>query len=115
MKTKSKQLAVLLLPVRTGDKELEKEQVEVANAAAELLMRGGLRAMSIMATSDQLAAMSPLIESDWVYYHDPFLDRADVIYILCLPGWEDDELCKRALAYGEGHKKPIVLISVENL
>ncbi len=107
-----KPLAYLACPHTHSSKSVvlqrEKELEEIVIQLLEL----GFRFYSpISMTGPLTRSGARLSHGEWMMLDGPFMQKCDVLVVVCLEGWEDSEGIKKEIAYFRQEQKPIYFIS----
>jgi nucleoside 2-deoxyribosyltransferase len=107
----------LACPYSHSNPAIQKSRFEtVSEVATKLQLRGHI----VFSPISHSAPMEKYLPSEfnthdhWLNQDKWFLDRADELYVLCLPGWADSYGVEWEIRYMRERKKPVTLID-ENL
>ena len=107
----------LACPYSNKHKYIERERFHKANIVAGKLMKKGHVVFSPISHSVPIAEYLPNSNNDhnfWLEQDFAFLDWAEALYVLCLPGWKKSYGVQAEIKRAQSQNKPIHFID-ENL
>jgi nucleoside 2-deoxyribosyltransferase len=84
----------LASPYSSDDKRTMEKRYQKANEQAAKLMKEGFIVFSPLSHSHPIAQCIPETQVDhefWLRQDLPFLAWSDILFVLCLPGWEQSK------------------------
>lgn len=105
----------LASPYTSDQQNIQHERYHYACRAAAKLMQQGYVVFSPIAHSHGIARFIKGHDNDfWMEQDLPFLDYADKVVVLTLPGWQESKGVKHEIAYAKALDIPIEYIDVED-
>ena len=108
-------LVYLATPYSKWEQGLDDAFIQAAKITARLL-RCGVRAYSPIAHTHPIAVhgkLDALDHSIWLPFDEAIMERADVLLVAKMKGWDESRGIKHEIEFFEGKGKPVYYLDVE--
>ena len=113
---KSKEIGLTMPDYSKQEREVKQKRFEAVNEVAAKLIKKGFVVISPISHSHPIAEQCNIDASfeTWAGLDFALIARCDMVFVLCLKGWEDSQGVKNEINFATGNHIPVMFID-ENL